>query len=64
MLLMKVVRKAVYNMLPKNRLRTPRMERLYIYGDDKHPHEHNLVKRHDEDWTEDTNSIESHARPR
>jgi len=33
-----VIRLAVYNMLPKNKLRTARMERLKIYPAAEHPH--------------------------
>lgn len=32
----KIIEDAVYNMLPKNRLRGPRMARLKLYADDKH----------------------------
>ena len=34
----KVIEKAVYGMLPDNRLRSDRMKRLRIYKGDKHPH--------------------------
>jgi large subunit ribosomal protein L13 len=34
-----VIEKAVYGMLPKNRLRDRMMTNLYIYKDSKHPHE-------------------------
>ena len=33
-------------MLPKNRLRAKRLERLYIYPDAEHPYEQNLLKDH------------------
>jgi large subunit ribosomal protein L13 len=33
-----VIRKAVYGMLPKNKLRSPMIKRLLIYKDDKHDH--------------------------
>lgn len=33
-----VIRKAVYGMLPKNKLAAPRMARLYIYPTSDHPH--------------------------
>ena len=33
-----VIRKAVYGMLPKNKLRDQMIKRLYIYSDKKHPH--------------------------
>ena len=38
----RAVEKAVYNMLPKNKLRTARMNRLKIYADDQHKHESQL----------------------
>lgn len=34
----KVVESAVYGMLPKNKLRTARMERLKVYTGSEHPH--------------------------
>ena len=34
----KIIRDAVYGMLPKNKLRGGMMERLLIYKDEKHPH--------------------------
>ena len=33
-----ILRKAVYGMLPKNRLRKMRNRKLYIYADEDHPH--------------------------
>jgi large subunit ribosomal protein L13 len=39
-----VLKKAVYGMLPKNKLRKIRMANMYIYAGDKHPHEAQLVK--------------------
>ena len=33
-----ILRKAVYGMLPKNRLRKMRDRKLYIYSDEEHPH--------------------------
>jgi large subunit ribosomal protein L13 len=33
-------------MLPKNRLRAKRLERLFIFPDDAHPYEANLLKDH------------------
>lgn len=33
-----VVRRAVYGMLPKNKLRDSMIKRLYIYSDDNHPY--------------------------
>lgn len=37
-----VIRKAVFNMLPKNKLRTLRMNRLKIYVGSEHPHQAQL----------------------
>lgn len=34
----RVIEKAVYNMLPKNKLRTGRMNRLKVYAGGDHPH--------------------------
>ena len=39
-----VLRKAVSGMLPKNKLRKQRLANLYIYADDKHPHQAQLTK--------------------
>lgn len=33
-------------MLPKNRLRAKRLERLFIFPDDQHPYEQNILKDH------------------
>lgn len=33
-------------MLPKNRLRAKRLERLFIFPDAEHPYEANLLKDH------------------
>jgi large subunit ribosomal protein L13 len=33
-------------MLPKNRLRAKRLERLFIFPDAEHPYEQNLMKDH------------------
>lgn len=38
----RVIEKAVYNMLPKNRLRQPRMNRLKVYAGAEHKHESQL----------------------
>jgi large subunit ribosomal protein L13 len=35
----KVIEQAVKGMLPKNKLRSPRMRRLKVYLTDKHPHQ-------------------------
>jgi len=40
----KVINSAVYNMLPKNKLRTQMLKRLKIYKDDNHPYKDKLVK--------------------
>jgi large subunit ribosomal protein L13 len=40
----KIIEKAIYNMLPKNKLRDRMMTRLKIYKDDKH--EHKIDIRH------------------
>lgn len=39
-----IVRRAVYGMLPKNKLRPRFMNRLKIFPDDKHPYTQNLAK--------------------
>ncbi len=40
----KVIEKAVYNMVPKNKLRTGRMSRLKIYAGAEHKHQSQLGK--------------------
>lgn len=35
----RVIEKAVYNMLPKNKLRSGRMNRLKVYAGAEHPHQ-------------------------
>lgn len=40
-----VIKKAVYGMLPKNKLRKQRMSNLYIYAGEKHPHEAQLGEK-------------------
>jgi len=40
----RVLREAVYSMLPKNRLRTGRMDRLKIFSDESHPHGTHFAK--------------------
>ncbi|MEN8253010.1 MAG: 50S ribosomal protein L13 [Patescibacteria group bacterium] len=42
----RVIEKAVYNMLPKNRLRQHRMNRLKVYAGAEHKHESQLGKKH------------------
>lgn len=39
-----IISKAVYNMLPDNRLRSGRMARLKVYAGSEHPHEGQLTK--------------------
>lgn len=39
-----ILRKAVSGMLPKNKLRDRRLERLHIFPDESHPYEANLFK--------------------
>lgn len=39
----KVIEKAVYNMLPKNKLRSGRMTRLKIYAGEDHKHQSQLA---------------------
>lgn len=41
-----IIRRAVSGMLPKNRLRAKRLERLLIFPDADTPHEANLIKDH------------------
>lgn len=40
------IRKAVSGMLPKNRLRNVRLDRLYIFEGEDHPYKENIIKRH------------------
>merc|ERR1712093_372993 len=40
-------KKAVSGMLPKNKLRERRLERLRVFPDDVHPYEQNILKRYD-----------------
>lgn len=40
----RVIEKAVYNMLPKNKLRQPRMNRLKVYAGAEHKHHSQLTK--------------------
>ncbi|WFD38771.1 54S ribosomal protein L23, mitochondrial [Malassezia japonica] len=42
-----ILRRAVSGMLPKNKLRERRLERLKIFSDSTHPYEENIVKRYD-----------------
>ncbi|PKI83629.1 54S ribosomal protein L23, mitochondrial [Malassezia vespertilionis] len=41
-----IIRRAVSGMLPKNKLRDRRLERLKIFPDDTNPYEANIVKRY------------------
>ncbi|KAK4048078.1 54S ribosomal protein L23, mitochondrial [Microbotryomycetes sp. JL221] len=45
-----IIRRAVSGMLPKNRLRDKRLERLFIYADDVNPHEANIIRDHAEEF--------------
>jgi large subunit ribosomal protein L13 len=40
----RAIEKAVYNMLPKNKLRTDRMNRLKVYAGAEHPHQSQLAE--------------------
>ncbi len=40
----RVIEKAVFNMLPKNKLRSGRMNRLKVYADSEHKHQSQLSK--------------------
>ncbi|KAL4403041.1 54S ribosomal protein L23, mitochondrial [Malassezia pachydermatis] len=42
-----IIRRAVSGMLPKNKLRERRLERLKIFPGEAHPYEANIVKRYD-----------------
>ncbi|HUV72535.1 MAG TPA: 50S ribosomal protein L13 [Clostridia bacterium] len=35
----RIIEKAVYNMLPKNKLRSERMKRLHVFANQQHPYE-------------------------
>ncbi|KAH8923202.1 50S ribosomal protein L13 [Atractiella rhizophila] len=50
-----IIRKAVSGMLPKNRLRKRRLERLIVFPDERHPYEGNVIK----DWTKPPSSTAS-----
>ncbi|KAJ2726571.1 54S ribosomal protein L23, mitochondrial [Coemansia sp. Benny D115] len=43
----KIIEKAVSGMLPKNKLRKVRLERLMIFPDAEHPYIENIIKRYD-----------------
>jgi large subunit ribosomal protein L13 len=40
----KIIEKAVYNMLPKNKLRSEWMTRLHVFAEEKHPYEDKFKK--------------------
>lgn len=41
----RIIEKAVFNMLPKNKLRTARMNRLKVYASDEHKHQSQLGEK-------------------
>ncbi|KAJ1842993.1 54S ribosomal protein L23, mitochondrial [Coemansia sp. RSA 2703] len=43
----KIIEKAVSGMLPKNKLRKVRLERLMIFPEGEHPYVGNIIKRYD-----------------
>ena len=43
-----IVRRAVKNMIPKNKLRLIRMDRLKLFDGDEHPYKDNLIAYADE----------------
>ncbi|KAJ1677569.1 54S ribosomal protein L23, mitochondrial [Spiromyces aspiralis] len=43
----KVIEKAVSGMLPKNRLRKQRLERLLVFPSSEHPYAANIYKQYD-----------------
>ncbi|KAI5477396.1 50S ribosomal protein l13 [Pseudohyphozyma bogoriensis] len=45
-----IIRKAVSGMLPKNRLRAKRLDRLKIFPGPEHPYEANIIKDHAEEF--------------
>ncbi|GJN88165.1 hypothetical protein Rhopal_001130-T1 [Rhodotorula paludigena] len=45
-----IIRRAVSGMLPKNRLRDKRLERLLIFPTAEHPYEANLLRDHAEEF--------------
>ncbi|CAD6885715.1 unnamed protein product [Tilletia controversa] len=42
-----IIRKAVSGMLPKNKLRERRLDRLKIFPDEEHPYKSNILTRYD-----------------
>lgn len=42
-----IIKKAVSGMLPKNKLRDRRLERLLVFPDNEHPYAQNILKRYD-----------------
>jgi hypothetical protein len=45
---MQVLRRAVYGMLPKDKLRAQRIRRLLVFPDERHPYEQNLIKYYED----------------
>ncbi|KAM0792896.1 hypothetical protein ACM66B_002657 [Microbotryomycetes sp. NB124-2] len=45
-----IIRRAVSGMLPKNRLRDKRLERLFIFPDSENPYEANIIRDHAEEF--------------
>ena len=43
----KIIKKAVSGMLPKNKLRDRRLERLLVFPDNEHPYAENILRRYD-----------------
>ncbi|KAF9359908.1 54S ribosomal protein L23, mitochondrial [Mortierella sp. NVP85] len=43
-----IIRKSVSGMLPKNRLREPRLARLFVFEGEDHPYQQNIIKRYDD----------------
>ena len=44
---MQAIRRAVSGMLPKNKLRRDRMQRLLIFPDEEHPYANNITRFHE-----------------
>ncbi|KAJ3107233.1 54S ribosomal protein L23, mitochondrial [Phlyctochytrium planicorne] len=42
------IKKAIYGMMPKNNLRRQQFKRLFVFADDDHPYEPNILKEHDQ----------------
>jgi len=39
-----IIKRAVSGMLPKNKLRDPRMKRLFVFADENHPYKDKIIK--------------------